>query len=106
QLDKQAAIKNIDIAKGGYLPSLSMGVSYGSNYYSEARHYLTRELMPFGDQVNQNKSFGAGLTLSIPIFDNNRNRVNVSKARINLQLAETNVQLLETTLNKTVNQAV
>lgn len=106
QLDKEAAIKQIDIAKGGYLPSLSLGVSYGSNYYSEARHYLTRELMSFGDQVNQNKSFGAGLTLSIPIFDNNKNRVNVSKAKINLQLAETNAQLLETTLNKTVNQAV
>lgn len=106
QIDKQAALKQIDIAKGGYLPSLSLGVSYGTNYSSEGKKIGTTEYLPFGDQFNQNKSFGAGLTLSIPIFDNNKSRVNVSKAKINLQLAETNAQLLETTLNKTVNQAV
>lgn len=106
QIDKQVAMKQIDIAKGGYYPTLSVGVSYGTNYSSEGRNLYTGEYLPFGDQLNQNKSFGSGITLSVPIFDNNRNRVNVSKARINLQLAETNEQLLETTLNKTVNQAV
>ncbi|AIM36549.1 TolC family protein [Sphingobacterium sp. SG20118] len=106
QLDKQAALKQIAIAKGGYLPTLSLGVSYGSNYSSKAYDLVTQTVIPFGDQVNKNKSFGAGLSLSIPIFDNNKNKVNVSKAKINLQLAETNEQLLETTLNKTVNQAV
>ncbi|WP_447767191.1 TolC family protein [Sphingobacterium faecium] len=106
QIDKQVAMKQIDIAKGGYYPTLSVGVSYGTNYSSEGRNLYTGGYLPFGDQLNQNKSFGSGITLSVPIFDNNRNRVNVSKARINLQLAETNEQLLETTLNKTVNQAV
>lgn len=106
QLDKEVALKQIDIAKGGYYPSLSLGVSYGTNYSSKGRNLITGDYLPFGDQFNQNKSFGAGLTLSVPIFDNNKNRINVSKAKINLELAETSQQLLETNLNKTVNQAV
>ncbi|UIR57145.1 TolC family protein [Sphingobacterium sp. SRCM116780] len=106
QVDKEVALKQIDIAKGGYYPTVSVGVSYGTNYSSEGKDYLTGAYMPFGDQLNQNKSFGSNITLSVPILNNNRNKINVSKAKINLQLAETNEQFLATNLNKTVNQAV
>ncbi|WP_313263432.1 TolC family protein [Sphingobacterium sp.] len=105
-LDKDVAARQIEIAKGGYYPSLDLGLSYGTNYSSEGQDYLTRQKLSFNDQLGRNKALGTTLNLIVPIFNNNQNKVNVAKAKIGLKQAEANEQLAKNNLNKAVNQAV
>lgn len=105
-LDKDVAAKQIEIAKGGYYPSLDFNVSYGTNYSSEGVDYLTRQKLSFNDQLGRNKALGTTLNLTVPIFNNNQNKVNVAKAKIGLKQAEAAEQLAKNNLNKAVSQAV
>lgn len=105
-LDKDVAARQIEIAKGGYYPTLDFGLSYGTNYSSEGRDFLTQQKLSFNDQLGRNKALGTTLNLTVPIFNNNQNKVNVAKAKIGLKQAEANEQLAKNNLNKAVNQAV
>lgn len=104
--NKDLALKNIDIAKGGYYPTLNLTVGYGSNYSSRAYDPLTFERLAFFEQVDLNKSFNGGLTLQVPIFNNNRTKVAVSKAKIGYLQAENEERLTRRNLEKTISQAV
>lgn len=103
---KELALKNIDIAKGAYYPSLSLSAGYGTNYSSRAMDLITGEQMRFYDQINENKSLRGGLTLQVPIFNNNRTRVAVSKAKIGYLQAENEEALVRRNLEKTIAQAI
>lgn len=105
-IDKDVAAKQIEIAKGGYLPSLNLDVNYGSNYSWGGRDPVTLQKIGVFEQFKLYKSFGTGMTLSVPIFSNNQNKVNVAKAKIGLKQAEAAEQLAKNNLNKAVNQAV
>lgn len=106
EFNSLVAKTNIDIAKGGFYPTLSMNGGFGTNYSSQAVDFVTGQLLPFGDQLRRNTSQSIGFTLNIPIFDNLRARINVAKAKIGYQNALTNEQLAKNNLNKIVNQAV
>lgn len=103
---KELALKNIDIAKGAYYPTLSLSAGYGTNYSSRAMDLITGEQMRFYDQINENKSLRGGLTLQVPIFNNNRTRVAVSKAKIGYLQAENEEALTRRNLEKTIAQAI
>ena len=80
---KQAAL-NIDVAKSGYLPTLSASASAGTNF--SHRYTIFQGLRGndyFFKQLNDNFGYGVGLSLSIPIFNRFQNKVNVNKAIIN-----------------------
>jgi outer membrane protein len=109
ELDMQSAEKGIAISRAGRLPSLSLNASVGTGYsglnqqvvgepiigdptpigftesgeivYTPSVDYNT-ELTPFSEQLDQNLNESVGLTFSVPIFNNMRNRTNVSLARI------------------------
>ena len=109
------AKNNIDIAKGGYYPTLGFGAGFGTSLSSVASRQTGRvddqgfpiyERVPFGDQLRDNKSPYIGLSLNIPIFNRFQVRTNVNKAKIGYQNALTNEQLAKNNLNKVVNQAV
>jgi len=112
-LDKEVANKKIEIAKGGYYPTVNMNMSYSTGF-SSANKVSTdpnnplakRVTVPFGSQFNKNRSFFTGFSLNVPIFNNNQNKVNVAKAKISLKQAEAAEQLAKNNLNKAVNQAV
>lgn len=103
---KELALKNIDIAKGAYYPTLSLSAGYGTNYSSRAMDLITGEQMRFYDQINENKSLRGGFTLQLPIFNNNRTRVAVSKAKIGYLQAENQEALVRRNLEKTIAQAI
>ncbi|MDM1296385.1 TolC family protein [Sphingobacterium sp. N143] len=105
-IDIDVAAKQIDIAKGGYLPSLDLNINYGSSYSWGGRDPITGQKIGLFEQFKLYKSFGTGMTLNVPIFTNNQNRVNVAKAKIGLKQAEAAEQLAKNNLNKAVNQAV
>jgi len=109
------AKSNVDIAKGGYYPSLGFGAGYGTSVSSVASQPVAFDpdgrpieygRVSFGEQLRNNESPYIGLTLNIPIFNRMQVRTSVNKAKINYQNALTNEQLARNNLNKIVNQAV
>lgn len=81
------------VAKGGYMPTLGMGVSAFSNYIDQFFMGVRPE---FGTQIRNNFSNSANLQLNIPILSNMRNRSNVQRARLQKRLSE--IQEWETNL--------
>ena len=92
RLSIDAADLDIDIAKAGYYPSISLTAGIGGSRESA------------GEQMRQNLSASAGVTLSIPIFDNKRNKTNVQKARLNKMDSELQLQDQQKKLYSTVEE--
>jgi outer membrane protein len=130
-LRSEAAQKAIDIARGSYLPRLSLGGSVGTNYSSGRETVVSRtsEQILFGETASGEKvyttgsttltapqSFGSqftdnfnqsvGLSLSIPIFNGFLVRSNVRRARINYQGNLLQEQTAKNNLNKVISQSV
>lgn len=132
-LRTESAKKGIDIAKGSYYPSISLGAGLNTNY-SSGRQRVTsiqsngfrevgrtettneRVITPdfttfsenykFKDQLTDNFGQYVGINLQIPIFNGFSARSNVRKARINYLQSQTEEQLTKNNLNKVIYQAV
>ncbi len=72
--------KELAIAKGGYLPTLSLTGSLGTGYTS------TQDLT-FGSQFDGNFNQQVGLSLNIPIFNRNSTKATVQTAKVNIDIA-------------------
>lgn len=103
---KSLALKNIDIARGAFFPTISLSVGYGTNYSSQAFDPVTRARLDFLDQFNENRSFRGTVGLEVPIFNNNRTKVAVNKAKINYLQAENDEAIARRNLEKTIAQAI
>jgi outer membrane protein len=132
-LRTQAANKGIDIAKGSYYPSLSLGAGLNTNYSSGrqrvtsiqsngfreiGRTQVTNEIVQtpdfttftenykFKDQLTDNFGQYVGVNLQIPILNGFTSRSNVRKAKISYMQSQTDEQLTKNNLNKVIYQAV
>ncbi|MNX50054.1 Outer membrane efflux protein BepC precursor [compost metagenome] len=94
-INKSVSEKDLDIAKGGFLPTLSLSGSMGSGYTS------TQDF-DFLDQMSLNFNQRVGLSLSVPIFDRNQTKSQVQTAKINIQKAELESQTTRKELYKKV----
>ena len=74
-----SAERGIALAKGAYLPSLSLSGGLGTNYYTSSG----REAAAFGEQLKNNFSQYVGLSLRIPIFSRFSTRNQVRSAQLN-----------------------
>lgn len=90
--------KDLAIAKGAYLPTLSLSGSLGSGYTSIDNN-------SFADQFDFNFNQQVGLTLSIPIFNRNQTKAAVQTASINMDKARISKQSTEKALYKQVELA-
>jgi len=106
QYNTLVAKKNVDFAKGGLYPQLSVGAGYGTNYSSQAYDLLNNRPLSFGNQLDQNKNTNIFAQLSIPIFDNYRRNIAVRRAKISYESALNDEVLAKNNLNKIINQAV
>ena len=93
ELNVAISEKDLDIAKGSYLPTLSLTGSLGSGYTSI-------DYTNFVDQLDVNFNQKVGLSLSIPIFNRNQTKAQVKRAEINidkskLQLASTGKEIFK-----------
>ena len=86
-LNIEANKKELDIAKGGFLPTLALSGSMGSGYTSINTN-------TFSDQFDVNFNQKLGLSLTIPIFNRNQTKSAVQTASINIEKAE--IQKLST----------
>ncbi len=94
----QLSKKELDIAKGAYLPTLSLVSSLGSGYTSINDNN-------FSDQFNVNFNQRIGLSLNIPIFNRNQTKAAVQSAQINIEKAQINQQQTEKEVYKKVETA-
>ena len=98
----QSNEKNVEIAKSGYLPSLSLGASWGTGFY-----YMSNmpQNLPFADQFKNNISTGVGLNLSIPIFNRFETKSQVTSAKLNVESSRLEIENVKKELRKNIQQA-
>ena len=95
------AERNIALAKGGYLPSLSLNGGLGTNYYTSSGYPNAA----FFTQLSNNFSQYIGLSLSIPIFSRMNNRNQVRSARLSYQAQQVQLDQTKKQLYKEIQQA-
>ena len=92
---------NIEIAKSGFLPTLSLSAGAGTNYYTTSKFKSDA----FGDQIKNNFSQYIGLNLSIPVFTRNSNRNNLRSARLSRMNQQMQLDNARKQLYKEIQQA-
>ena len=95
----QLALKSSDvqmkIARAGWLPTVSMTGGLGTSTNSMSS-------TGWGSQMKTNFDASAGVTISLPIFDNRSTRTSVNKARLQQENYQLALDDLETTLYQTI----
>ncbi len=98
QFKLESAQKQLLIAKGGLLPSLS----FGGNYYD---YYNNKFGIDLSRQLKGQQSYGFSATLSIPIFNRFQGKSSVSNAQISVENTELQLQSTKNSLRKDIEQA-
>ncbi|MDR3326753.1 MAG: TolC family protein [Prevotellaceae bacterium] len=86
----------VKIAKSGYTPTISLNGNLGSGHLNDFAHW--------GTQLSDRFTAQAGVTVSIPIYDRNRTKSNVTQSKISLEQAKLNEKQTELALRQTVSQ--
>ncbi len=97
ELSIDAADLNLNIAKRGYLPTISASASLGANHTSGSND-------SWGEQMKTNLNMSAGVTVSVPIFDNRKNSSNVKQAKLQKASSQLDLQDKKNTLSSTIEQ--
>ena len=92
---------NINRAKGGYLPTLSLSGGVGSNYYTSSGY----PSKPFGEQLSNNFSQYIGLSLNIPVFSRFSVRNQVKSAKLSYDNQQLQLENTKKALYKEIQQA-
>ncbi len=133
ELKNESALLGIDVAKSAYFPSLSFGGSVGTNYSNRGVRVdgFTDEIInqtifingnettvgfpqsfpilsdnPYTNQLDENLSYGFGLQLNIPIYNNYSAKGNVERAKINALNTQLAGEQIKNTLKSNVQQAL
>lgn len=101
ELRKEAAQKELAVAKGYLWPSLSLSGGY-SSYFSRTKGSSNTE--SFANQLKNNASQSIGLSLSIPVFERLGYRSEIKRARLNYLRAENQVEKTSQQLFNEVTQ--
>jgi outer membrane protein len=97
---------NIDITKGAYLPTLSYSLSSGTSFYHQFNNLLPNQSnSSFFRQSEDRLQHGAGISLSIPIFNRFQTKNNVAKSVINKEISLTRLENEKLTLKQTIEQS-
>ena len=86
---------SVKIAKAGKMPSIGLNAGLSTNTSSMSNN-------AWGTQLKNNLTFGGGMTISIPLFDNRQTKTAVNKAMIQKQSYLLDLQDKQTTLYSTV----
>ncbi len=105
QFRAKAAKKELAVARGMLSPSLSIYTGYGTGYYETTVDSLGL-LVPFNNQIKNNKSRYIGASLTIPISNRWSGRSRVKQQKINLERANNAVAIQEQELFKLIQQLV
>ena len=96
-----AADRSIDIARAGYMPTLSFSAGLGTNYYTPSGFKADG----FGTQLKNNFSQYLGFNLNIPIFNRFQTRNSIRSAKIDRENQLLALDNTKKTLYKEIQQA-
>lgn len=94
ELSQKAAEINEEIARGGMMPTISLGANVGDSHNTNGH----------GAQMKTNLNLSAGLTVSIPLWQQRRNITNVNKAKMQRIDAQLDLEDTRNTLSSTIEQ--
>jgi len=97
QLSIDAANLELDIAKRGFYPTIGISASMGDSHYSASQEGA-------GKQMKTNLNMSAGVSVSVPIFDNRRNQSNVKNAKLQQASSRLDLQDKKNALSSTIEQ--
>ena len=95
RLNVKASELDIDIARSGYIPTISLSAGIGSTN-------TNGNDFTFGEQIKQNWNNSLGVTVSVPIFNNRQTKSAVQKAKIQKQNSELDLLDNQKNLYKTI----
>lgn len=95
KLGVESSDLSVKIAKAGKMPSIGLNAGLSTNTSSMNNN-------AWGTQLKNNLTFGGGVTISIPLFDNRQTKTAVNKAMIQKQSYLLDLQDKQTTLYSTV----
>ena len=98
QLQIRVAETELQKARAGYKPTISLGGSISTGYSDN-------QDVKYFNQINNNLYQRLGATLSVPIFDNRINKTNVERSKILIDQARLTLEQTKTTLNQQIEQA-
>ena len=104
ELGIESANMQLDIAKRAHYPTVRASASLGSNHSSGSNNN-------WGTQMKSNLNMSAGVTVSIPIFDNRQIASNIRNAKLNqvnsqLDLLDKKTSLSSTIMPTATNKAI
>ncbi len=111
QYSVKAAGRALAMAKGQRSPTLSLSSSYGNNYSDQIRISNNpldpgfKEIKPFWDQLNDNRSITLGFRLTIPILNGFQVSTYIRQSQISLENANLNLEIEKNNLRKSIEQA-
>jgi len=100
----ESARKQLLIAKGNLMPTLSLGGNY-YNFYNNKYTDFQKNKIAFSDQMKSNERYGFGVTLNVPIFNRFQARTGVSNAQIQVENTELQLQNTKNLLRKDIEQS-
>jgi outer membrane protein len=95
----EAARQQIQVARGGYLPSLDLQATGATSYTSLDQGNL-------GGQFDDNRSASLGLQLRVPLFDRHQTRTGVAQAQISAAETRASLRKLQQQIGLEVGQAL
>lgn len=105
----ESARNQLSIAKGNLMPSLSFGGNYNNRYNNKYAYpdppVGPGGMIPFGEQLKNNQSYGFGFSLNIPIFNKFQTRTSIANAKIQVANTEMQLQSTKNALRKDIEQA-
>lgn len=100
----ESARKQLLIAKGNLMPTLSFGGNYYNFYNNKYTDRFGNKLL-FDSQLKSNERYGFGATLNIPIFNRYQAKTGVKNAQIQLENTELQLQNTKNLLRKDIEQS-
>lgn len=97
ELGIESANMQLDIARRAHYPTVRASASLGSNHSSGSQNN-------WGTQMKSNLNMSAGVTVSVPIFDNRQIATNIRNAKLNQVNSQLDLQDKKTSLSNTIEQ--
>ena len=94
---------NLKIAKGGRSPVIALNHSYGTRY--SFVNGLSIEQDPFNEQFKNNKNFGLGISMNIPILNGWQVNKNISNSKLAVENSQYSLEGIKKELYKDIQQA-
>jgi outer membrane protein len=102
-LRTKSAEKAVKAARGNLFPSVGLGGGFYTPYSSTARDTGAKKIAYY-DQLSNNYRTYVGIGINIPIFNNFRNRNQVSLAKIDLKSADLTAKTRQIQLKQSIER--